>query len=53
MTFHQVVVYDASLGTKSYISCGLLLDLNPLSANSTKWSKTLKQFVGNIPGVGA
>ena len=23
--------------------------LNPLSANSTKWSNTLKQFVGNLP----
>ena len=25
------------------------LDLNPLSANPTKWSSTLKQFVGNFP----
>ena len=24
-------------------------DLNPLSANFTKWSNTLKQFVGNLP----
>ena len=23
--------------------------LNPLSANITKWSSTLKQFVGNLP----
>ena len=23
--------------------------LNPLSANPTKWSNTLKQFVGNMP----
>ena len=23
--------------------------LNPLSVNSTKWSNTLKQFVGNLP----
>ena len=23
--------------------------LNPLSANPTKWSNTLKQFVGNLP----
>ena len=22
---------------------------NPLSANPTKWSNTLKQFVGNLP----
>ena len=26
-----------------------LLDLNPLSVNPTKWSNTLKQFVGNWP----
>ena len=25
----------------------LKIDLNPLSANPTKWSNTLKQFVGN------
>ena len=24
-------------------------DVNPLSANSTKWSTTLKQFVANLP----
>ena len=24
-------------------------DVNPLSANPTKWSNTLKQFVGNLP----
>ena len=23
--------------------------INPLSANPTKWSNTLKQFVGNLP----
>ena len=23
--------------------------INPLNANPTKWSKTLKQFVGNLP----
>ena len=23
--------------------------INPLSANATKWSNTLKQFVGNLP----
>ena len=26
-----------------------LMSLNPLSANPTKWSNTLKQFVGNLP----
>ena len=24
--------------------------LNPLSANPEKWSNTLKQIVGNLPG---
>ena len=24
-------------------------DINPLSANPTKWSNTLKQFVGKLP----
>ena len=23
--------------------------INPLNANPTKWSNTLKQFVGNLP----
>ena len=26
-----------------------ILKLNPLSINPTKWSNTLKQFVGNLP----
>ena len=25
------------------------ISLNPLSANFTKWSNALKQFVGNLP----
>ena len=25
------------------------IEINPLSANPTKWSNTLKQFVGNLP----
>ena len=25
------------------------MHFNPLSANPTKWSNTLKQFVGNLP----
>ena len=29
--------------------CFLSKDLNPLSASLTKWSNTLKQFVGNLP----
>ena len=27
----------------------LLVEINPLSANPTKWSNTLKQFVGSLP----
>ena len=27
----------------------VVICLNPLSANPTKWSSTLKQFVGNMP----
>ena len=27
----------------------MLYKINPLSANPTKWSNTLKQFVGNLP----
>ena len=27
----------------------LFLQINPLSANPTKWSNTLKQFVGKLP----
>ena len=26
-----------------------IIFINPLSANPTKWSNTLKQFVGNLP----
>ena len=32
----------------SFISCDFAI-LNPLSANFTKWSNTLKQFVGKLP----
>ena len=27
----------------------LFVNINPLSVNPTKWSNTLKQFVGNLP----
>ena len=26
-----------------------MFDINPLSVNPTKWSNTLKQFVGSFP----
>ena len=36
-----------------FLSCvptnGLLENINPLSANPTKWPNTLKQFVGKLP----
>ena len=32
----------------SFISCDFAI-LNPLSANFTKWSNTLKKFVGKLP----
>ena len=36
------------ISTKRY--CKMIYDhLNPLNANFTKWSNTLKQFVGNLP----
>ena len=34
--------------TVEYLRCCLDSDLNTLSAKSTKWSNTLKQFVSNL-----
>ena len=34
---------------KNYLKKYFYALLNPLSANPTKWSNTLKQFVGNLP----
>ena len=33
----------------SNVFCGNQDNLNPLGANFTKWSNTLKQFVGKLP----
>ena len=33
----------------SFLEIALVFLLNPLSSNHTKWSNTLKQFVGNLP----
>ena len=33
--------------SKIYKKPQIVRNINPLSANPTKWSKTLKQFVGN------
>ena len=35
----------AKLNSKMTKQC----NINPLSANPTKWSDTLKQFIGNLP----
>ena len=32
----------------AFSSCGRGNEINPLSANITKWSNKLKQFVGNL-----
>ena len=42
---HQNPTQNLYTHIKSYLTC-----INPLSANPTKWSNTLKQFVGNFPG---
>ena len=33
----------------AFSSCGRGNEVNPLSANITKWSNKLKQFVGKLP----
>ena len=50
--FFDVFKEDRSdlIGLNSYnILSNLEINLNLLSANSKKWSNTLKQFVGNLP----
>ena len=42
--FHVFLIVQN--GTKSRKAYHIV---NPLSANPTKWSNTLKQFVGNLP----
>ena len=34
---------------KYFFNSEILIRLNPLSANPTKWSNKLKQLVGNLP----
>ena len=31
------------------VNVNVTVNVNPLSANPTKWSDTFKQFVGNLP----
>ena len=41
---------DIVLGKSSFkLLLRFLVFINPLSANPTKWSNTLKQFIGNLP----
>ena len=50
--FFDVFKEDRSdlIGLNSYnILSNLEINLNLLSANSKKWSNTLKQFAGNLP----
>ena len=43
---HSVKILSLNL----HIQCSCVeFSINSLSANPTKWSKTLKQFVGNLP----
>ena len=39
----------ALLGCKTGEIAIFIYQFNPLNADSTKWSNTLKQFVGNLP----
>ena len=50
--------FDSNSGAMGCISCTVILvqassyiyiGFNPFCANPTKWSKTRKQFVGNLP----
>ena len=48
--YELTALLDAELVFFFTIAMNDLLNfLNPLSANITKWSNTLKQFVGNLP----
>ena len=47
----QPFLFNYLAGFYLFMICWFRLsaDVNPLSANPTKWSNTLKQFVGNLP----
>ena len=42
------LICSANQWTGWFLYNGLCHQVNPLSTNSTKWSNTLKQFVGNL-----
>ena len=48
MIKHQIFV-KKHLPVQTQQNDDLFKLINPLSANPTKWSNTLKQFVGNLP----
>ena len=41
--------YVSNILSATSFKCLAVLNINPLKANPTKWSKSLKQFVGNLP----
>ena len=51
MMKHQIFLYQDKFFVEVIFKTLFLQlnSLNPLSANPTKWSSTLKQFVGNLP----
>ena len=48
---HEGVLLSVKFQAKAYVFLMLSrrMEVNPLSANPTKWSNTLKQFVDNFP----
>ena len=44
-----VLLYNRFHQLATFVIVVNVCKLNPLSANPTKWSNTLKQFVGNLP----
>ena len=49
LLFYIFHIYAAK--GKSLSSLPIYIPFNPLSANPTEWSNTLKQFVGNLPTI--
>ena len=45
------ITYECCVSQSVSQSVSVILSFNPLSANPTKWSNTLKQFVGKLPTI--
>ena len=45
----NVLRISSNLGEFDVLILDFDFEVNPLRANATKWSNTLKQFVGNLP----